>query len=133
MLALTITPNTITLFSENCRFDYCLPLSTYANLSNPDSQCQFNRSGFYIELALSTTPQYHICFISMPTLLQCLLLIIPFALLGALVVYLMFTINSTVTEGIVNAFVLYVSIASISDTIFFPLHQFCFAFGYLHR
>ena len=52
------------------------------------------------------------------------MLIITFALLGALLVYLMFTINLTVTEGTVNAFVFYVNIASVNKTIFFPLHQF---------
>ena len=28
-----------------CPFDYCLPHSSHHNLSNPDSQCQFYRSG----------------------------------------------------------------------------------------
>ena len=28
-----------------CPFDYCLPYSSHLNLSNPDSQCQFNGSG----------------------------------------------------------------------------------------
>ena len=31
--------------SSQCPFDYCLPYSSYLNLSNPDSQCQFKRSG----------------------------------------------------------------------------------------
>ena len=56
------------------------------------------------------------------------MLIIPFALLGALLVFMMFTINLTVTEGTINAFVLYFNIASINDTVFFPLHQFSYVF-----
>ena len=115
-------------FSENCPLDYCLPHSSYVNLSNPDSQCQFNRSGLlcgHCQQHLSTTFASSQCQ-------HCsnvyLLLIIPFALLGALLVYVMFTINLTVTEGTVNAFVLYVNIASINDTIFFPLHQFSYVF-----
>ena len=56
------------------------------------------------------------------------MLIIPFALLGALLVILLFTINLTVTEGTVNAFILYVNITSINDTIFFPCHQFSYVF-----
>jgi len=59
-----------------------------------------------------------------------LLLITPFALLGALLVYMMFTINLTVTEGTVNAFVLYVNIANVNETIFFPFHQFYNEFVY---
>ena len=31
--------------SLHCPFDYCLPHSSHLNLSTPDSQCQFNRSG----------------------------------------------------------------------------------------
>ena len=31
--------------STNCRFDYCLLHQLHLNLSTPDSQCQFNRSG----------------------------------------------------------------------------------------
>ena len=31
--------------SLHCPFDYCLPHSSHLNLSTPDTQCQFNRSG----------------------------------------------------------------------------------------
>ena len=31
--------------SSQCPFDYCLPYSSFLNLSTPDMQCQFNRSG----------------------------------------------------------------------------------------
>jgi len=31
--------------SSQCPFDYCLPHSSHLDLSNPDSQCQFNRTG----------------------------------------------------------------------------------------
>ena len=31
--------------SPQCPFDYCLPYSSHLNLSDPNSQCQFNRSG----------------------------------------------------------------------------------------
>ena len=116
------------MFSKSCPFDYCLPHPSYVNLSNPDSQCQFNRSGLlcgHCQQHLSTTFASYQCQ-------RCsnvyLLLIIPFALLGALLVFVMFAINLTVTEGTVNAFVLYVNIASINDTIFFPLHQFSYVF-----
>ena len=115
-------------FSKSCPFDYCLPHPSYVNLSNPDSQCQFNRSGLlcgHCQQHLSTTFASSQCQ-------HCsnvyLLLIIPFALLGACLVFVLFTINVTVTEGTVNAFILYVNIASINDTIFFPLHQFSYVF-----
>ena len=31
--------------SLQCPFDYCLPHPSHLNLSDPDSQCQFNRTG----------------------------------------------------------------------------------------
>ena len=115
-------------FSKSCPFDYCLPQPSYVNLSNPDSQCQFNRSGLlcgHCQQHLSTTFASSQCQ-------HCsnvyLLLVILFALLGAFLVFVMFTVNLTVTEGTVNAFILYVNIASVSDTIFFPLHQFSYVF-----
>ena len=33
------------LLSSACPFEYCLPYSSHHKLSDPDSQCQFNRSG----------------------------------------------------------------------------------------
>ena len=57
-----------------------------------------------------------------------LLLILLFALLGILLVFVLFAINITVTNGTINAFVFYVNIVSINGTIFFPLHQFSYVF-----
>ena len=33
--------------SSQCPYDYCLPHSSHLNLSDPDSQCQFKRSGVW--------------------------------------------------------------------------------------
>ena len=41
----TINKSHVYLISSHCPFYYCLPYSSHINLSNPDSQCQFNRSG----------------------------------------------------------------------------------------
>ena len=57
-----------------------------------------------------------------------LLLVLLFAILGILLVFVLFAINITVTDGTINAFIFYVNIVSINDTIFFPLHQFSYVF-----
>ena len=49
-----------------------------------------------------------------------LLLIIPTAIIGLIFVYLLFYLNLTITNGTINAFILYANIVSINFTIFFP-------------
>ena len=72
--------------SPNCPFQYCLPQSSYLNFSTPDSQCQFNRSGLlcgHCQQNFSTTFGSFKCK-SCSNLY--LLLIIPIAIAGALLV-----------------------------------------------
>ena len=107
------------IVSSQCPFDYCLPYSSYLNLSNPDSQCQFKRSGVVCaqcQQSLSTMFGSSHCK-------QCsnyyLLLIIPIAIAGVVLVIMLFTFNLTVTNGIINTSIFYVNIISINYS------QFC--------
>ena len=50
------------------------------------------------------------------------MLIIPIGIAGLLLILLLFLLNLTVTDGSINAFILYVNIISINSTVFFP-HQ----------
>jgi len=114
--------------SQKCPFDYCLPHSSHLDLSNPNSQCQFNRSGLLCGQcqqglsAVFASSQCHHCSNIF------LLLVLVFAVLGVLMVLTMFAINFTITDGTINGFIFYVNIASINDSIFFPLHQFSYVF-----
>ena len=108
--------------SKHCPFHYCLPYPFHLNLSTPDSQCQFNRSGLLCgqcQHGLSTVFGSSYCK-------QCsslyLTLIIPIGIAGLLLVLLLFLLNLTVTDGSINAFIFYVNIVSINSTVFFP-HQ----------
>ena len=114
--------------SLKCPFDYCLPRSSHLELSTPNSQCQFNRSGLLCgqcQNGLSTVFGSSQCY-------QCsnmyLLLVLMFAVLGVLLVLVMFVFNFTVTDGTINGFIFYVNIAGINDSTFFPLHQFSYVF-----
>ena len=106
-------------FSSHCLFHYCLPHSSHLYLSTPNSQCQFNRSGLlcgHCQQGLSTV-------FSSPHCQHCsniyLLLIIPIAIAGLVLVLLLFVLNLTVTDGTINGFILYVNIISINIPVFF--------------
>ena len=80
--------------SLQCPFHYCLPHSSHLNLSTPNSQCQFNRSGLlcgHCQQGLSTV-------FSSPHCQHCsniyLLLIIPIAIAGLVLVLLLFVLIS---------------------------------------
>ena len=105
--------------SLQCPFHYCLPHSSHLNLSTPNSQCQFNRSGLlcgHCQQGLSTV-------FSSPHCQHCsniyLLHIIPIAIAGLVLVLLLFVLNLTVTDGTINGFILYANIISINTPVFF--------------
>ena len=105
--------------SLHCSFHYCLPHSSHLNFSNPNSQCQFNRSGIlcgHCQQGLSTVFSSSHCQ-------HCsnifLLLIIPIAVAGTVLVLLLFALNLTVTDGTINGFILYANIININFPVFF--------------
>ena len=105
--------------SLHCPFHYCLPHSSHLNFSTPNSQCQFKRSGLlcgHCQQGLSTVFGSSNCQ-------QCskifLLLIISITMTGLLLVLMLFALNLTVTDGIINGFILYVNIISINIPVIF--------------
>ena len=96
--------NTYTV-GKNCPFDYCLPHSSYLNLSKPDLQCQFFRTG----LLCGHCPKDLITVFGSPDCEKCsnmtLLVIILIALAGILLVLMLFMLNLTVTNGAINTFI----------------------------
>ena len=110
--------------SRLCPFDYCKPYSFYLNFSTPDLQCQFNRSGILCgqcQQGLSTVFGSHHCQVCSNIYL---LLTIPIAMAGLVLVLLLFALNLTVTDGTINLFILYANIININSTMFFPDHPF---------
>ena len=88
--------------SLRCHLDYCLPHSSYLDLSHPDSQCQFNRAGLLCGeckkglSAIFGTSKCQEC----PN--ASLFLIFVFASAGIILVIGLFIFNLTVTNGIIN-------------------------------
>ena len=109
--------------SLHCPYDYCLPHSSHLNLSTPDSQCQFNRSG----LLCGQCQQGLSAVFGSSQCKQCsnvyLLIITPIGIAGLVLVLLLFVLNLTVTNGDVNAFLLYANIIDINASIFFPISE----------
>ena len=105
--------------SPSCPFRYCLPHSSYLNFSTQNSQCQFNRS----DLLCGQCQQNLSAIFGSSNCQLCssvyLLLIIPIAIAGVLLVFILFCINLTVTDGTINAFIMYTNIISINDHVFF--------------
>ena len=105
--------------SLHCPFHYCLPHSSHLNFSTPNSQCQFNRSGLLCgqcQQGLSTVfSSFHCQHCSNIYLL----LILPIAIAGLVLVLLLFILNLTVTDGTINGFILYVNIISINAPVIF--------------
>ena len=104
--------------SQYCPFDFCLPHSSSLNLASPDSQCQFKRTGL---LCGKCKDGLTVVFGSSHCK-QCsnlyLLIIIPIGIAGVLLVLLLFILNFTVTDGDINAFLFYVNIFEINNSIF---------------
>ena len=88
--------------------------TTFNNIIPQDINKQFIQ---YFEQGLSSV-------FGSPYCQQCsnvyILLIIPIALAGLLLVFLIFYLNLTVTDGNINAFILYTNIISINIPVFFP-------------
>ena len=118
--------NSITyIVSSFCPFEHCLPHQSNLNLSNPDSQCQFNRTGLLCgkcQQGLSTVLGSGKCK-------HCsdiyLLLMIPFAISGIAFVALLYTFNLTVRNGTVNTCIFYINILYINILMVF---QDCHSF-----
>ena len=106
--------------SSHCPYDYCLPHSSHLNLSDPNSQCQFKRSGVLCgecKQGLSNVFGSSCCKYCSNLYL---IIIIPIAIAGIVLVIVLFTFNLTVINGIINTLIFYVNIISINYS------QFCF-------
>ena len=118
-----ITANYTFQVSSYCHFHYCLPYSSYLNLSDLNSQCQFNRAGLLCgqcKSGLSTVFGTSRCKYCSNAFLS---VTVAIALAGVILVFSLFTVNLTVADGTINAFILYINIVSINSFIIFTHQQ----------
>ena len=113
-----------TVYHSHCPLDYCLSTNVYLLATNDslnqDEQCAFNRTGV---LCGSCSAGLSIVFGSS----EChscsnywLLLHIPFALIGILLVIVLTLFNITIAEGTLSGIIFYCNIIRNNVSIFFP-------------
>ena len=106
--------------SSQCPYDYCLPYSSYLNLSTPDMQCQFNRSGVLcghcqqdLSAIFGSSRCKHCSNIY-------LLIIVPIAIAGIVMMMLLFVLKLTVTNGTITTVIFYFNIINTNYSTLLP-------------
>ena len=113
-----VQSNDTKYLTGNCPMDYCLPYSSNVLLTNPDTQCQFNRTG-----VLCSQCQHPLSMVfGSSRCMKCTNLHIFIAILiilaGIVLVTSMYLLNLTVTNGTINGIIFYANINSINDSVF---------------
>ncbi len=113
---------------SNCTFDYCVEKPVDINLSSPDEQCAYNRSGVLcgecqqgLGLALGTSRCEQCSNIY-------LFLLIPFALAGMVLVAFILVLNITIATGTIHGLIFYANILAANRSNFIPFHNFLTVF-----
>ena len=108
------------LVDSNCPYDYCKEETVTFSIHNPEAQCELDRSGKVCGQCgegLSLMLGSNLCG-------KCsnvwLILIIPFALAGILLVVLLIMLNLTVSIGTINGLIFYANVIKINEFSFFP-------------
>ena len=104
---------------DRCPYDYCVPGDIDIDLTIPDEQCNYNRSGVLCGACQSNMS----LVLGSSNCKQCsniyLLLILPFALAGLALVFLLLKCNLTVSTGHINAIIFYANIVQVNKAILF--------------
>ena len=109
------------ILHPQCPFDYCVNDTVVFPLNNTDKQCAYNRSGHLCgackkgySLVLGTS-HCKMCTKSH------IVLLIPFAVMGVALVFLLLVCKLTVATGMLNGLVFYANIVGVNRTIFLPV------------
>ena len=121
------------IIHRNCPYDYCRPskeiFSINLNLSSgADKQCAYNRTGVlcgscHENLSLSLGSSRCLpCHSYWPAVFVVILLV--FIIAGILLVAMILILNMTVAVGLINSFIFYANVVSVSSTDVFPSSKF---------
>ena len=106
---------------EHCPFGYCKQDPVNVDLTNPDTQCAYNRSG---TLCGACKPNFNLGLGGSQCLPNCsnkyLSLLFPFALAGFALVFFIKILNLTVSQGTINGLIFYANIVAANRSVFFP-------------
>ena len=102
---------------------YCDTQESKLSLNDLDSQCLYQRSGTLCGQCQSGyssvfgSPQCKVCSNAWLSLL------IVFAIVGIILVFIIFVLNLTITSGTINGIIFYANVISINGTILFPTNN----------
>ena len=110
------------ILHPHCPFDYCVNDTTVFPLNNTDLQCEHNRSG----LLCGRCKEGYSLVLGTSECRKCtnniyLALLIPFALLGVVLVFLLLACKLTVATGTLSGLVFYANIVGANHTLFLPV------------
>jgi len=106
-----------------CPFGYCVSHRVDFSLNNTDLQCAYNRSG----LLCGACKKDYSLVLGTSQCKQCtnihLALLIPFALMGLVLVFFLLVSKLTVATGTLSGLVFYANIVGVNRTIFIPVES----------
>ena len=117
---LATNSSTVYMTHRHCPFDYCKPGEVDFSLDSPDTQCSDHRSGI---LCGECKPGYSL-ILGKSECRQCtnlyLLLLIPFAFAGVLLIVFLSLADMTVASGTINGLLFFANIVQENHATFFP-------------
>ena len=103
---------------HHCPFNYCSREEIHVNLSEPDSQCNYNHSGTLCggcQPGLSLTLGSNQC---LPCSSKYLSLLIPFSLAGVSLIFFIKLLDLTISQGTLNGLIFYANIIKTNEHLF---------------
>ena len=107
------------ILHPNCPFDYCKIKPTNFTMNNTDKQCSYNRTGLLcgacqpgLSLALGSSQ-------CLPCSNAYLALLLPFAIMGLMLVVFMLLCRLTVALGTINGLIFYANIVGGNQSAFY--------------
>ena len=108
------------ILHPRCPFDYCVTGAVVFPLNNTNIQCAYNRS----DLLCGACKNGYSLVLGNSQCKQCtnsyLVLLIPFAVMGVALVFLLLALKMTVATGMLSGLVFYANIVEVNYTIFVP-------------
>ena len=109
------------ILHPQCPSDYCVKDTVVFPLNNTDVQCTYNRSG----LLCGCCKEGYSLVLGTHQCRKCtnfyLVLLIPFAVIGVALVFLLLVCKLTVATGTLSGLVFYANIVGVNRTIFLPV------------
>ena len=111
------------ILHPHCPLDYCVSHAVEFPLNNADLQCANQRTG----LLCGACKRGCSLVLGTSQCMQCtnnhLALLVPFALMGIALVFLLFVCKLTVVTGTLSGLVFYANIVGVNQTLFLPVES----------